>query len=66
MNPIDYFSIFFTLPLTQKKFEVKMGKSQLSSKQRHIRDLIKNKQVAWLQIIKKVIGQMILRYEHIL
>ena len=30
--------------------EVKTGKSQLSSKQRHIRDLIKNKQVAWKEI----------------
>ena len=46
-KPIDYIS-FDDEIITF--IEVKMGKSQLSSKQRHIRDLIKNKQVAWKEI----------------
>jgi predicted Holliday junction resolvase-like endonuclease len=46
-QPIDYIvfddsSIVFV--------EIKTGKSKLSSKQRHIRDLIKNKYVEWKEI----------------
>ena len=43
-QPIDYLS-FGDDGVTF--IEVKSGKSQLSSKQRHIRDLIKAKQVSW-------------------
>mgnify|MGYP003120433997 CR=1 FL=1 len=46
-QPIDYVS-FDDSVITF--IEVKSGKSQLSSKQRHIRDLIKSKQVAWKEI----------------
>ena len=46
-QPIDYIS-FDDSVITF--IEVKSGKSQLSSKQRHIRDLIKSKQVAWKEI----------------
>ena len=46
-RPIDYIS-FEDEVVTL--IEVKSGKSQLNSKQRHIRDLIKNKQVAWKEI----------------
>ena len=46
-QPIDYV-IFEDEVVTF--LEIKSGKSQLSSKQRHIRDLIKNKQVAWKEI----------------
>ncbi len=46
-RPIDYIS-FDDEVVTL--IEVKSGKSQLNSKQRHIRDLIKNKQVAWKEI----------------
>lgn len=46
-QPIDYIvfddsSIVF--------LEIKTGKSQLSAKQRHIRDLIKNKYVEWKEV----------------
>ena len=46
-QPIDYIifdddSIVF--------LEIKTGKSQLSAKQRHIRDLVKNKYVEWKEI----------------
>tara|TARA_R100000008_G_C3558865_1_gene154846 strand:- start:222 stop:812 length:591 start_codon:yes stop_codon:yes gene_type:complete len=46
-RPIDYIS-FADEEITF--IEVKMGKSQLNAKQRHIRDLIKNKHVAWKEI----------------
>ena len=46
-RPIDYIS-FEDEVVTL--IEVKSGKSQLNPKQRHIRDLIKNKQVAWKEI----------------
>jgi predicted Holliday junction resolvase-like endonuclease len=46
-KPIDYIS-FDDEVVTL--IEIKSGKSQLNSKQRHIRDLIKNKQVAWKEI----------------
>jgi len=46
-KPIDYIS-FDEEEITF--IEVKMGKSQLSAKQRHIRDLIKDKQIAWKEI----------------
>jgi len=46
-RPIDYIS-FEDEVITL--IEVKSGKSQLNTKQRHIRDLIKNKQVAWKEI----------------
>lgn len=46
-KPIDY--IVFEDELVTF-VEIKIGKSQLSTKQRHIRDLIKNKQVAWKEI----------------
>lgn len=46
-RPIDYIS-FADEVVTL--IEVKSGKSQLNAKQRHIRDLIKNKQVAWKEI----------------
>jgi predicted Holliday junction resolvase-like endonuclease len=46
-KPIDYIS-FEDEIITF--IEVKSGKAQLSTKQRHIRDLIKDKQVAWKQI----------------
>jgi predicted Holliday junction resolvase-like endonuclease len=46
-RPIDYIS-FEDEVVTL--IEVKSGKSQLNTKQRHIRDLIKNKQVAWKEI----------------
>ena len=61
---IDYFSFdpecahFLGQPIDYVVFEddiitfveIKSGKSQLSTKQRHIRDLIKAKQVAWKEI----------------
>ena len=46
-RPIDYIS-FEDEEITL--IEVKSGKAQLTTKQRHIRDLIKNKQVAWKEI----------------
>jgi len=46
-KPIDYIS-FADDVITI--IEVKSGKSQLNSKQRHIRDLIKNNQVVWKEI----------------
>jgi len=46
-RPIDYIS-FADEEVTF--IEVKMGKSQLNAKQRHIRDLIKNNQVGWKEI----------------
>jgi predicted Holliday junction resolvase-like endonuclease len=46
-KPIDYIS-FEDEVITF--IEVKSGKAQLSTKQRHIRDLIKNKQIAWKEI----------------
>ena len=46
-RPIDYIS-FEDEVVTL--IEVKSGKSQLNKKQRHIRDLIKNKQIAWKEI----------------
>ena len=46
-RPIDYIS-FEDEVITL--IEVKSGKAQLTTKQRHIRDLIKNKQVAWKEI----------------
>ena len=46
-RPIDYIS-FEDEVVTL--IEVKSGKSQLNKKQRHIRDLIKSKQVAWKEI----------------
>lgn len=46
-QPIDYIS-FDDEVVTL--IEIKTGKSQLNSKQRHIRDLIKDKQVAWKEI----------------
>tara|TARA_B100001093_G_scaffold519468_1_gene608628 strand:- start:4484 stop:5059 length:576 start_codon:yes stop_codon:yes gene_type:complete len=46
-RPIDYIS-FDDEQITF--IEIKMGKSQLSSKQRHIRDLINDKQVYWKEI----------------
>ena len=46
-QPIDYLS-FDDDSITF--IEVKSGKSQLNTKQRHIRDLIKAKQVAWKEI----------------
>ena len=46
-KPIDYIS-FDDDAVTL--IEIKSGKSQLSSKQRHIRDLIKNNQVNWKEI----------------
>ena len=46
-RPIDYIS-FDDEQVTF--IEVKMGKSQLSTKQRHIRDLINDKQVYWKEI----------------
>jgi|TARA_B110000196_G_C20806240_1_gene502512 predicted Holliday junction resolvase-like endonuclease len=46
-QPIDYISFDDDLITI---IEVKSGKSQLNTKQRHIRDLIKAKQVAWKEI----------------
>jgi len=46
-KPIDYI-VFEDEVITF--VEIKIGKSQLSTKQRHIRDLIKNKHVAWKEI----------------
>jgi predicted Holliday junction resolvase-like endonuclease len=46
-KPIDYI-VFEDEIITF--VEIKSGNSQLNSKQRHIRDLIKNKQVAWKEI----------------
>ena len=46
-KPIDYI-VFEDEIITF--VEIKSGKGQLNSKQRHIRDLIKNKQVAWKEI----------------
>ena len=46
-RPIDYIS-FDDEIITF--IEIKTGKSQLSTKQRHIRDLIKSKQVGWKEI----------------
>jgi len=46
-RPIDYIS-FEDEVITL--IEVKSGKAQLTTKQRHIRDLIKDKQVAWKEI----------------
>ena len=46
-QPIDY--VVFEDDLITF-VEIKSGKSQLSTKQRHIRDLIKDKQVAWKEI----------------
>ena len=46
-QPIDYIS-FGDDVITF--IEVKSGKSQLNSKQRHIRDLIKNKLIEWKEI----------------
>lgn len=46
-RPIDYIS-FEDEIITF--IEVKSGKSQLNPKQRHIRDLVKNKQIAWKEI----------------
>lgn len=46
-QPIDYIS-FGDDEITF--IEVKSGKSQLNSKQRHIRDLVKNKFVSWKEI----------------
>ena len=46
-KPIDYIS-FDDDAVTL--IEVKSGKSQLSSKQRHIRDLVKSNQVNWKEI----------------
>lgn len=46
-RPIDYIS-FGDDEITF--IEVKSGKSQLSAKQRHIRDLVKNKLVAWKEV----------------
>ena len=46
-RPIDYIS-FEDEVVTL--IEVKSGKSQLNSKQRHIRDLVKSKQIAWKEI----------------
>ena len=46
-KPIDYIS-FDDDAITL--IEVKSGKSQLSSKQRHIRDLVKSNQVNWKEI----------------
>lgn len=46
-RPIDYIS-FADEEITF--IEVKMGKSQLNAKQRHIRNLIQDKHVAWKEI----------------
>lgn len=46
-RPIDYIS-FGDDEITF--IEVKSGKSQLSAKQRHIRDLVNNKLVAWKEV----------------
>tara|TARA_R100000008_G_C3571495_1_gene162444 strand:- start:945 stop:1535 length:591 start_codon:yes stop_codon:yes gene_type:complete len=46
-KPIDYI-VFEDEVITF--VEIKIGKSQLSTKQRRIRDLIKNKHVAWKEI----------------
>tara|TARA_R110000782_G_scaffold106567_10_gene194874 strand:+ start:862 stop:1377 length:516 start_codon:yes stop_codon:yes gene_type:complete len=46
-KPIDYIS-FDDDAVTL--IEIKSGNSQLSSKQRHIRDLVKNNQVNWKEI----------------
>ena len=46
-KPIDYLS-FEDEVITF--IEVKSGKAQLSTKQRHIRDLIKDKQVSWKEV----------------
>jgi predicted Holliday junction resolvase-like endonuclease len=46
-KPIDYISFADDIITI---IEVKSGQSQLNSKQRHIRDLIKNNQVAWKEI----------------
>jgi predicted Holliday junction resolvase-like endonuclease len=46
-KPIDYIS-FSDDEITF--IEIKSGKSQLNTKQRHIRDLVKNKTVAWKEI----------------
>ena len=46
-RPIDYIS-FEDEIITF--IEVKSGKSQLNTKQRHIRDLVKSKQIAWKEI----------------
>ena len=46
-KPIDYIS-FGEEEITF--IEVKSGKAQLNSKQRHIRDLIKSKRVAWKEV----------------
>ena len=46
-RPIDYIAFDDDIITF---IEVKTGKSQLSTKQRHIRDLVKSKQVAWKEI----------------
>ena len=46
-KPIDYI-VFEDEIITF--VEIKSGNSQLNTKQRHIRDLIKNKQIAWKEI----------------
>jgi predicted Holliday junction resolvase-like endonuclease len=46
-KPIDYIS-FGEEEITL--IEVKSGNSQLNSKQRHIRDLVKNKLISWKEI----------------
>ena len=46
-RPIDYIAFEDEIVTF---IEVKSGKSQLNKKQRHIRDLIKNRQVAWKEI----------------
>ena len=46
-KPIDYIS-FGDDEITF--IEVKSGNAQLSSKQRHIRDLVKGKMVSWKEV----------------
>ena len=46
-RPIDYIAFDDDIITF---IEVKTGKSQLSTKQRHIRDLVNSKQVAWKEI----------------
>ena len=46
-QPIDYISFDDEIITV---IEIKTGKSQLSAKQRHIRDLIEAKQIAWKEI----------------
>ena len=46
-QPIDYISFDEEIITV---IEIKTGKSQLNAKQRHIRDLIKAKQIAWKEI----------------